>query len=452
MKWLSLCLLHIALLFAKETKVINSAAEALQMALCYNKTVLMTRQLIQKAEWGVLESYTQWMPKLEAGSAFYQTQIPQLPILDSRHGYLSQLSLSQAVLSTNRYYGVVLQKLYLEELRLIYAALINDLSYQVKSAYFKVILDKQQIATTEERVSLLSELHKEMQGKFKIGETIIYNVNQSKVALVNATASYYRAVKDLKDDQDALVQLIGFDPACLSIDVKGDKQELPPLSSKLLAAEEKVKETDLVIKNAFFTPNEIAYYEELSNKQRPELFKAYNNYKIACEEVNKKKGTYWPTVDLVVNYGGAPAYWCFNATSSFFNQSMTWGTGLTFNWLLFDSFGRELSIYQLEAEAKAQCLKYQDIMQKIHQGVRSQIWGIEEALTQYAYARSNVALAEEMVQQAKDQFDVGYITIFDFEIAVDELAEARMNRDRASYSLLVSYYGLLQATGSLRHG
>ena len=57
-----------------------------------------------------------------------------------------------------------------------------------------------------------------------------------------------------------------------------------------------------------------------------------------------------------------------------------------------------------------------------------------------------------MVVQAEDQLRVGYITIFDFEIAVDELAEAKMIRDRASYNLLISYYGLLQATGSLKNG
>lgn len=452
LKWICLCLLHISFLFAKEMKALKTSDEALQIALSRNKTVLMTKELLQKAEWGVLESYTKWMPKLEAISMWYETSIPQVPILNANSGYMSQLSLSQAVLSTNRYYGVILQKLYQQELRLIYAALINDLTFQVKNMYYKVILDLQRIATTKERVDLLSDLHKEMQSRFDIGETIIYNVNQSKVALVNATASYYQAVKDLKDDKDALVQLMGFDPACLDVDVAVVIEKVPCLAHKIALAEVKVKETELTENRAFFTEQEILYYEGLSNKERPELYKAYNNYKIAVEEVNKKKGTYLPSIDLYVNYGGQPAYWTFNARSSFTSQSMTWGAGLELNWLLFDSFGRELSIWQLQAEAKAKAFHYQNIMQKVHQEVRSQIWSIEEALTQYVYAKSNVALAEEMVEQARDQFQVGYINIFDYEIAVNELAEARLIRDQASYSLLVSYYGLLQATGSLKNG
>lgn len=451
-RWICLFLLHMGLVFAKETKTLKNSEDALHIALMKNKTVLITKQLLQKAEWGVLESYTKWMPQLQAQSYYYETTIPQTPILDSTSGFLSQLSLSQAVLSTNTYYGIVLQKLYRRELQQIYAALVNDLTFQVKSAYYKVILDRQRIATTEERVALLSNLHREMQSRFAIGETIIYNVNQSKVALVNATASYYEAEKSLKDDADMLTRLLGFDPACIELIVQGESEEIPCLSRKLQAAEVKVADTDLTPKNAFFSAQEIAYYEGLANKQRPELARAYTNYKMAVEEVNKKKGTYLPEVDAYVNYGGQPAYWTFNATNSFFHQSMTWGAGLQLNWLLFDSFGRELSIWQLEAEAKAASLKYQDILQKIHQEVRSQIWGIEEALTQYAYAKSNVLLAEEMVSQAKDQFQVGYINIFDFEIAVDELAEARLIRDKSSYNLLVSYYGLLQATGSLKNG
>jgi outer membrane protein len=451
-KWISLFLLHIGLLFAKETKILHSSEEALRLALCHNRTVLMTRELLQKADWGVLESYTKWMPQLQAQSFYYETSIPQTPILDATSGFMTQLSLSQAVFSTKNYYGIILQKLYKQELNLIYAALINDLTYQVKSAYFRIIFDKQRIATTEERIALLSNLNREMKSRFDIGETIIYNVNQTKVALINATASYYQAEKDLKDDLDTLVRLIGYDPACLSIDVKGESEQIPCLASKLHAAELKVDETELIQKNAFFSQQEINYYEQLSNKQRPELYRAYTNYKIAVEEINKKRGTYLPSIDAFVNYGGEPAPWCFNAENSFFHQSMAWGAGLQLNWLLFDSFGRELSIWQLEAAAKAANFKYQDVMQKVHQEVRSQIWSIEEALTQFAFAKSNVTLAEEMVEQAKDQFQVGYINVFDFEIAVNELAEARLIRDRSSYSLLVSYYGLLQATGSLKNG
>ncbi len=445
-KWICLCLLAASCLFSKEIKTLQTSEESLKIALCHNKTVLLTKELLRKASYGVLESYTKWLPQLEAQSAVYQTQIPQTPILNAKTGFLSQLSLSQAVLSTDRYYGVILQKLYKEELNIIYAALINDITFRVKSAYYKVVLDQQKIVTTTERVRLLTDLHKEMQSRYAIGETIIYNVNQSKVALVNATASYYEAVRDLKTDKDQLAYLMGFDPACIEVKIEGASERIPCLESKMALAE------DPGLNQTFFSEKEILYYENLSNKERPEIFKAYNSYKIAVEEVRKKKGTYFPSIDLYLNYGGDPAPWTFNASDSFTNQSMTWGAGLQLNWLLFDSFGRELSVWQLQAEAKAQNLRYQDTLQKVHQEVRHQIWNIEESLTQYVYARSNVLLAEEMVQQAHDQFQVGYINIFDYEISINELAEARLIRDKASYNLLVSYYGLLQATGSLKHG
>lgn len=431
----------------------------MKLALCCNKAVLMTQQLIQRAEWGVYQSYSDWLPQIQAYSQAFKTQFTQAPMNPtSTLGFLSQIYLTQSLFSTDNYYGTQIQKLYKDEANWIYSSLINEISYQVKSAYYKVVLDKQQIETTKERVDLLSRLHEEMRGRYKIGETIIYNVNQSKVALINATASYYQAIKDYKSDLDSLAQIIGFDPACVTLVVNSLKTEFSEIcliASKLKKAEERMSEDTVPVaieKNSFFSETEIVYFESLSNKQRPELFRAYTIYKIAVQEVNKRKGTYLPELDLIVNYGGDPTPWVFNPSPHFGDQSMTWGAGLQLNWMLFDSFGREFGIRKAQAEARAQNLNYQNIQQKVHQEVRSQIWGIEEGLAQYAYSVSNVSLAEEMVEQARDQLAVGYITIFDFEIAVDELAEARMNRDRAVYNLIVSYYGLMQASGSLING
>ncbi len=449
---------HTLLLFANDTRVLHSPEEAMAMAMRCNKQVLKTRELVYKAELGVLESYTKWLPQLVAESQVTKSQFEQKPLQDSTVGYLTQLTLTQALFSSGKYYNVVLQKLQKQQLNLIYCALINDLTYRVKSAYYKVVLDKLVMATQAERIELLSNLLKQMEGRLSIGEAIIFQVNQSKVALANATALYYQALRDLKTDRDTLAQVIGMDPACHSVEVESLCQAIPvPMISKLEDAETKVAAlpAPTLIRDAhtsFFHSQEITYWEALSNQQRPDLFQAGLLMTIAAEKVHDRQGTYLPTADLTMEYGGMPALWALYPSKNIEDMSFQWSVGLDVKWLLFDSFGRELSIRQAEAQWRAERYNYLNMQQLVHQEVRKQIWDIEESIAQLAYAKTNVALADELVQQAHDQLDVGYINIFDYEIAVDERVRAKLLRDQAAYNLYTSYLGLQHAVGSLKDG
>ena len=86
-------------------------------------------------------------------------------------------------------------------------------------------------------------------------------------------------------------------------------------------------------------------------------------------------------------------------------------------------------------------------MQNSYEEVREQIFDITESVANYVTAQGNVALAEQTLDLANKQLEIGYLTVFDYQIVVDGLIQALYIRDRARYDLIKGYYGLIHATG-----
>ena len=61
--------------------------------------------------------------------------------------------------------------------------------------------------------------------------------------------------------------------------------------------------------------------------------------------------------------------------------------------------------------------------------------------------RANYKLAQETLEQAKSQLDIGFTTIYDYLISVDGLIRAKTAQDEGRFDLLSSYYALLHASG-----
>ena len=169
--------------------------------------------------------------------------------------------------------------------------------------------------------------------------------------------------------------------------------------------------------------------------------------KIAGREVSKKRGDYLPTLSFNANYGGDPTTLQSLPSSSFGNQNMQWGVGIQFNWLLFDGLGRESRLREAKHVKRAKEFQYRQERQNTYAEVRKQIFEIEESVASYVTADANVKLAEQTVTLANDQVDVGYSTIFDYQVTVDGFIQAVNSKNQARYALLKAYYALRHATG-----
>jgi outer membrane protein TolC len=435
------------------------------VALENNNKINAVRELYKKAEQGVLESVSKWLPEIEAMSLMYGVQKPVVG-LNAKSAFETQLSLTQAVVSMNRYYDVKISKLVKEQLQLLLNAAIIDALFDVRTAYYQVILDIEMIKAAKEKIDLLTMLAKKVEDRHQIGTSILYSVNQSKVAIANATTAYYELIKQRKIDMDFLVNVLGFIPG--NLEVTFAKIEIPvdeilDLKEKLLQMqglfnERTVALSERVFKGEYpateekamkrlFTKAEMRDWEDKALVYQPNL-KVYENYlKIADKEVSKRRGEFLPSLSLNVNYGGNPTTVQNLPSSSFGNQTMQWAVGIQVDWLLFDGLGRVRRLNEAKCEKRAKAFQYRQERQNTYAGVRKRIFEIEESVASYVTADANVKLAEQTVTLANDQVEVGYATVFDYQVTVNDFIQAVNNKNQARYALLKAYYGLRHVTG-----
>ncbi|MDN3504602.1 MAG: TolC family protein [Rhabdochlamydiaceae bacterium] len=439
--------------------------ECEMMALSQNRQILALNELYKKAKEGKFESISKWLPKIMAISDLFTNQEPQIFPAGKHNTFLTQLSLTQAVFSADKYYDVKLAALQATHLDLLLQALHNDILFNVRSLYYKISLDHEMIANAKEHIDILRNLSDEMQYHYNIGTTILLNVNQAKVAVANATTIYYRRIKDLKSDRDALSELLGYNPGEYRLEIEddiiplGDFDELVvkldkvdeifnnPINNNTLIYSEGYPKTKLDVMDKLYSYEEIESWEKIAEKFNPILRTQFNEVAIANQEVSKQVGKYFPKVDFVANFGGQPNPYNFYPENTIGSQQFQWGVGVQATWLIFDSFGRESRLKQSRYERNSKQFDYQHSKQTTLRLIRDQIYSIEESVANFATNEGNVILADQTLSQARDQFEIGYITIYDFQIAVNGLIEAKNKLSESAYDLVHAYYGLRHCSG-----
>lgn len=449
----------------EEKKLLSlTLEEAERLAIENNQELQAVKQLVIKAKEGKLESYSKWFPTLSALTEAFRERGILVPS-NSPNGFISQLSLNQTLFSAERYYGVKIAKAIYEELKSLYEAAVNDVIYSVRKAYFQIILDQMNIETAKEHVNLLNYLAERTADQVVIGTAIMYNWNQTKVTVSNATQTYYQYIRNKKTTIDSLVMILGYDPGSVEIllsDSAFPLEKIPDLQEKIVKLG-KIFNGDPTYRQNMYQPwfpdslentmkeiipaQERQDWENLAVNYRPELQVSKKELKVAEERLKDRFGEYIPSAKFIAGFGGNPTPYYFNASRSISSEEFRWSVGVSVSWLLFDSLGRERRIKQAKAEKNSRFYKYKEALQATYKSVRKQIFDMENALSQYFTAESNMQLAKQTVQQAEEQLVIGTISIFDYEITVDGYVEASDHFARSQFELLEAYYGLRHASG-----
>ncbi|NGX57934.1 MAG: hypothetical protein K940chlam3_00835 [Chlamydiae bacterium] len=435
-----------------------------RIALENNNDIKTLQQLVAKAQQGRLEAVSKWFPEVVLISSGYKTEKIQT-FTGTHSAFLSQFNVTQALLSTERYFNLRISSLVVKQLRLLLDAIIIDVMYDIRQAYYRVILDYQDIATAKTNIDLFMDLAEKEQTKYKIGTSILLNVNQSTVRIANATKAYYQAIKELKVDLDYLTQVLGYDPGTLDLELAERTipiMNIPEIASKVNRIDEVFRDrfqngfifkegypyTQEKLMRSVFTAQEIACWENTALTFRPTLRSKATDVKIAAEFVGSKWGEFLPEVNLEMNYGGYPTNMLDNPSSNFLNQKFDWAVGYRVNWLLWDSLGRDHRIKQAMHEKCAKQFEYMKGVQMAYADVRRQMFDIEESIANFVTAKSNVKLAEQTLELAQSSLEIGYINVFDYQIIIDSLIQAMNTQNEAQFDLIRGYYGLIHASGA----
>jgi outer membrane protein len=458
MRWILLFAMTLGALGGLEALTLQEAEE---IALANNPQVQASEQLIEMARQGRLDAISKWLPQLNIYTQGFKTQttIPLLKVTKPS-AFLTELTLTQTLFSTQVLYQIGISSILIEQFERLLEAAKNDVLYQTRTLYFQVALDHKKVKTAEEHIDLLSYLSDRMQGKYNIGEATAYNVNQARVAVANVTDAYYKTVQMLKSHEDELSKTLGYDPvdSLFTFNQEDiDVLQIPELAEKVKAAESIFQE-ECILKSQFvamqnrimdkiFSKAEFSKWNGFADEHRPDILLSQANVKLAEETVKLKRGEYWPTVSLLGNYGGAMTPYFFAPSTQFNNQNFQWAIGFSVNWTIFDGTGRERRVRKARAESRAVKFTAKKVTQAAHTDVREQLYSMQKAMAQYVTSAANYKLAQQTLEQAKSQLDIGFTTIYDYLISVDGLIRAKTAQDEGRFDLLSSYYALLHASG-----
>ena len=341
----------------------------------------------------------------------------------------------------------------------------NELLLAVRDSYYAVALYDRALEIQRINVGYLSEALLQEQEKLTAGNSTPYEVNQSKAALANAISVYYDTLKGLKKARNALILTLGVDPLLepeLSLENSDfPLASIPEIALKMHSAKKKycygsghmptteemllhIQRIEEAKKLTLFSDSEVLSYLELALKARPDLQKSRVLVGVAEQNLKSKLGTYAPEISGYVRYSYNDGEQC---NVPFFKEPYILSGGVYLNWRLFDSLLREHEIREASSQKRSARITFDKELQRIEVELRNSLYQFEESLFAFLSSDEAVLVAEQAREQAQDKLAYGRIPPLEYRDSVNQLAQARNLRNRASFDLIAAYYELRYVTG-----
>ena len=275
-------------------------------------------------------------------------------------------------------------------------------------------------------------------------------VDSIRAQVKTAQALYDRAVDRKK---------AGVSPA---IDVLRAQVELKQEQQRLLAQENQFAKDKLGLGRVIGLPNgqdfnlaESAPFaplekmspqeaEGIAYKQRPDYQSAQKQVRAAEESLRGARGEWYPTAGLNAYYGA-------DGTTPTSSHGIFGITG-SVNFNIFDGGRIKADVEQARATLKQRKDSLADLGGQIDYQVRSALLDIQSAADQVTVAQSNVALAAQTLEQARDRFSAGVADTVEVVQAQESVASANDNLIAALYAHNSAKVALARALGTAEQG
>lgn len=430
------------------------------LAIENNEGLKALRADVEAGRQQYLQSVSGYLPSVAIEGKIARAEEPAF--YGEKQAHSEKLGVSQAILFSDVYYGIKKKKLNFEALQVKERKKRNSLLFQLRKAYYLVILFKDEVEVQRENTGVLLEALRREQNELLLGESTSFEVNQSKVILTNAMSALYESEKDLKIARNKLMRLLGvssereveLSEVCIPVE---SVQEIKEKLSLFKTFKEKEKgEKGLLDFEAFlkggqsrfqagrdiYSKEEIDFWEKLSVKNRFDIHLKKMEKRSAFEYLKEKRAEYLPKVSAFASYETISS-----KQRPLLGGYDNWHFGLQFSWSLFDGFARERRICEARCFLNSLEWEHQSLVESAKMEVRNEICEMEEALLSYYATHETMSLAKEAIEQAKAKRYVGSITFLEYRDVLSSYKESKQNFNRAAYRLLISYYALRYLAG-----
>jgi outer membrane protein TolC len=472
MTWKLSLLLLPALGFAQLDIDRLSLSRAEEIALTYNQQFLIAKESTFQAHERTGQAISKWLPAVHLRAEFRQIEQKELffnifavKFPFSHQGYSTIFEMNQPIFSTDLIFGLKSNQLQEKAIRFEEAQTKNALLRAIRDNYYAVVAAQISLEINRENVDYLTYALQKEEDRLVAGASTPFEVNQSKTSVANAISEYYTALKTLKNSRNYLILNLGIDPL-LEPSMQLTQSRVPFLSIPELAI--KIQETqekyhyqthhfsstddftrhihaiDKANHLILFSNEEVSHYLDIALAKRPDLASKQMLVGVAEQHLKSKQGTYLPKILGYARYSYNDVTM---GTTPFFDQKFYGSCGVTLTWNLFDSLLREKEISEARSQRSVTKLQYTQELQRIEVEIRNGLYQLEEAIFTYLSSNEAVMLAEQARFQAQEKLEYGRMSPLEYRDSVNQLAQAKNLRNRASFDLIAAYYEVRYATG-----
>lgn len=291
------------------------------------------------------------------------------------------------------------------------AQILNDLTTEVISTFYKVLSARDLIRIAETSVDTVAEQYRITQVHYEGGAALKADVLSLEVRLAEAREQFVSSRNRHQLARAALANLMGFDPAAWIEQgaVLAETIEQPPP----------------------FPEN----YDDgiiLAMAHRPELLQARQQVVKSHIGLTAAKGTYLPRLDLMAAYSLADRHMDYNL------ERDNWTAALVLHWDIFTGFSRSAGVNQAEAMFRQMLAADRKAILQVKHDVKTSYLNRQEAASRHAVAVRSVESAEESFRLIKEQYQGG-------AVPVTRYLQAELDRNRAQMRSTAAWYDRIKA-------
>ena len=425
---------------------------SVKMAMANNPAYQMKLKEVQKARAGIIESYSNLMPQVNANASLQhawsiqQTTIPNFikamvgPFFPGADLMPDFVRLSFGLENTLVYGASLTQPLFLggagmAGVKIGYAALRaaeenlesarQGLLYQTASAFYGCLLAQQVVAVREEALLEAEKNLEVVRKKHDAGAASKFDLMRAEVNLANSRPD---AISARNNYNNALTML----KMVLALPMDTEVQ----IDGQLLYADDD------------FTALDLGQYQRLAAQFRPEIKALDQSKSIARQGVALARSSFLPKVFFQTDY----SYMGMRNDMKFVQDDFSKGftSAVAVQLPLFTGFKSATQYQKAQIDYRLMLDSGRQAEDGIAAEVEAAYHKLQEAKEKYTSSNETVEMAKEAFRLAGMMYEEGANTQLDVFTAQVGVTSARLNYLSSLYEYQMARYALRRATGQLK--
>jgi len=410
--------------FAEE---ILTLEKCIDLAVANNQDLKIAQKRILESKGRKQEAFGNFLPMLSASGSYARLEeSPRMSVLfggmeqtfelGPDYEYSTQLTLRQPLFAWWKIYHRDEQaRLNYRRVDEEYKEVKNSLIFEVKRAFYNLLLARQFVTIAEEAVDVTDSHYKTTRALYKEGRVSDYDVSRAKVQLVNNQTRLIKARNNLKLAREELSFLLNTkleEDGKVEGDFPREKREVSLQDALAKALRERSEIRQLMI-------------QEEMGKVSIKLARAENR----------------PNLDFLANY---------QYTNPFYSREEwggTWNVILSLNFPLFSGLSDLGRVNQAKAGLEQVKILRSQIEERIKLEVRKAVFDMEEARERIEAQQENVELARKNLRIAEERYRQGLMSEIELRDAQLSLTQADTDYFQALYDYNVADAFLDRAIG-----